>query len=181
MGRGRAARLDGKVKSSGRNQNRLHRKALRVIGIIGKRQPRDGETDRGMEDEMMGMRVKIIEGMQTCIQSNLEPERKLVVVVVAVIWREGEGKRQKAEGSKNGLASLISECHQTIENGEECRDIETSERSVGPRFQAPIKIEVDRPAMERIEMRMEDLRRQVRGVWSPLTIRIEDIKRPHRK
>jgi hypothetical protein len=38
-----------------------------------------------MEDEMMGMRVKIIKGMRTCIQSNVEPERKLVVVVVAVI------------------------------------------------------------------------------------------------
>jgi hypothetical protein len=38
-----------------------------------------------MEDEMMGMRVNIIEGIQTCIQSNVEPERKLVVVVVAMI------------------------------------------------------------------------------------------------
>jgi hypothetical protein len=48
------------------------------------------------------MRVKIIEGMQTCIESNVEPETNPVVVV---IWREGEGRRQKAEGSivsKNG-------------------------------------------------------------------------------
>jgi hypothetical protein len=64
-----------------------------------------------MEDEMMGMRVNIIEGIQTYIQSNVEPERKLVVVVVVVIWREGEDIRQKAGrsiGSKNGLVSLIS-------------------------------------------------------------------------
>jgi hypothetical protein len=73
---------------------------------------RDGETDRGMKDEMMGMRANIIEGMQTCIQSNVEPERKLVVIVVAVIWREGEATRQKAGCSilgENGLISLISE------------------------------------------------------------------------
>jgi hypothetical protein len=50
-----------------------------------------------MEDKMMGMRVKIIEGMQTCISSNIEPERKVVVVVV--IWREGEATGQKAGGS----------------------------------------------------------------------------------
>jgi hypothetical protein len=30
--------------------------------------------------------------MQICIQSNVEPERKLVVVVA---WREGEAIRQK--------------------------------------------------------------------------------------
>jgi hypothetical protein len=55
------------------------------------------------------MRVKIIEGMQTCIQSNVEPEKNLVAVVV---WGEGEAIRQKAEGSivsENGLVSLISE------------------------------------------------------------------------
>jgi hypothetical protein len=79
-------------KSSGRNPNRLHRKALRVIGIIGKRQPGNGETDRGMEDDMMRMRVNIIEGRQTCIQSNVEPERKRVV---AVVWRGGEARRHK--------------------------------------------------------------------------------------
>jgi hypothetical protein len=65
-----------------------------------------------MEDKMMGMRVNIIEGLQTCIQSNVEPERKLVVAVVVVIWREGEAIRQQAEESsvsQNGLVSLISE------------------------------------------------------------------------
>jgi hypothetical protein len=51
-----------------------------VIGRKAARRRR--ETDTGMEDEMMGMRIKIIEGMQTCIQSNVEPERKLVVIVV---------------------------------------------------------------------------------------------------
>jgi hypothetical protein len=45
-----------------------------------------------MDDEMMGMRVSIIEGMQTGIQSNAEPERKLVIVV---IWREVEATRQE--------------------------------------------------------------------------------------
>jgi hypothetical protein len=58
---------------------------LRVIGIIGKRQPGNGETDKGMEDGIMGMRVKIIKGMRTCIQSNVEPERSPVVAMVAVI------------------------------------------------------------------------------------------------
>jgi hypothetical protein len=66
---------------------------LRVIGIIGKRQPGNGETGRGIEDEMIGMRGNIIEGMQTCIQSNVEPEKKLAGVVATVIWREAEGKR----------------------------------------------------------------------------------------
>jgi hypothetical protein len=41
------------------------------------------------------MRVKTIECMQKCIQSNVEPERKLVVVVVVVVWREGEATREK--------------------------------------------------------------------------------------
>jgi hypothetical protein len=55
---------------------------LRVIGIIEKKQLRDGETDSGMEDEMMGTRVNVIEGMKICIQSNIGPERKLAVVVI---------------------------------------------------------------------------------------------------
>jgi hypothetical protein len=55
--------------------------------------PRDGETDRGTKDEMMGMKRKIIEGMQTCLQSNVEPKKELVGVEVAVIWREREGRR----------------------------------------------------------------------------------------
>jgi hypothetical protein len=41
------------------------------------------------------MRVNLIKRMQTCIQSNVEPERKLMGVVVVVIWREGEAIRQK--------------------------------------------------------------------------------------
>jgi hypothetical protein len=106
-------------------------------------------------DEMMGMGVNIIEGIQTRIQSNVEPERNLVVVmvvVIAMIWREGEAIGHKAGGSigsDNGLASLISECYQKIENGEKFRDMEKRERFAGARFQAPreIEIEVDRPAM----------------------------------
>jgi hypothetical protein len=69
-----------------------------------------------------------------------------------VIWREGEVISRKAGGSigsDNGLVSLISECYQNIENGEESRDMEKRERFVGPRFQAAIEIEIelDRPAM----------------------------------
>jgi hypothetical protein len=36
-------------------------------------------------------------------------------------------------------------------------------------------------AMERIEKTAEDLSREARGVWKPLTIRMEDTERPHRK
>jgi hypothetical protein len=64
-----------------------------------------------MEDKMMGMRVNLIEGMQACIQSNVEPKRKLVAAMVLVIWREGEIIRRKPEESivsQNGLVSLIS-------------------------------------------------------------------------
>jgi hypothetical protein len=57
--------------------------------------------------------------------------------------------------------------------------MEKSERSGGPRFQAPM--EVDTPATERIEARKDDLRTGPRGVWSLPTIRMEDIERPHRK
>jgi hypothetical protein len=43
---------------------------------------------------MMGMRVKIIERMQTCIQWNVEPERN---PVAEVVWREGEARRANCE------------------------------------------------------------------------------------
>jgi hypothetical protein len=125
------------------------------------------------------MRVNIIEVMQTYIRSNVEPETNPVVVV---IWREGEAISHAAGGgsigSDNGLVSLISECYQKIENGDESGDIEKRERSFGSRFQAPI--EVDSPVMERIERRTVDLRRETRGVWKPPAIRMEDIERPHR-
>jgi hypothetical protein len=55
------------------------------------------------------MKVKVIEGMKTCTQPNVERERNPVVVAVR---REGEATRQKAETSiesENGLVSLISE------------------------------------------------------------------------
>jgi hypothetical protein len=74
---------------------------------------------------------------------------------------------------------LVSERIQTIENGYECRDIETIERFVGPRFKAPM--EVDTPATERTEGRKDDLRTGPRGVRTLPTIRMEDIERPHRK
>jgi hypothetical protein len=39
-----------------------------------------------------GIKVKIIESMQTCTQSTVERERNPVIVVV---WSEGEGIRQE--------------------------------------------------------------------------------------
>jgi hypothetical protein len=54
------------------------------------------------------------------------------------------------------------------------------ERFVGPRFKAPMEIEVDTPATERIGTRKDDLRTALRGVRSLPTIKIEDIERPHR-
>jgi hypothetical protein len=42
-------------------------------------------------------------------------------------------------------------------------------------------MEVDTPARERIEVRMNDRRTRPRGVRSLSTIRMEDIERPHRK
>jgi hypothetical protein len=36
-------------------------------------------------------------------------------------------------------------------------------------------------AMERIERRTGNLRREARGVRKPVTIRLEEIERPHRK
>jgi hypothetical protein len=92
------------------------------------------------------------------------------------------GRSYKAEGligSKNGLVSLISEWSQNIESGNESRDTEKRERFVDPRFQAPIEVEM--LAMERIERRTEDLRMEARDVWKPVTMRMEDIERPHRK
>jgi hypothetical protein len=74
---------------------------------------------------------------------------------------------------------LVSEWIQKIENGYECRDTETIERSAGPRFQT--HMEVDTAATERIEARKDDLRTALRGVRSLPTIRMEDIERPHRK
>jgi hypothetical protein len=35
--------------------------------------------------------------------------------------------------------------------------------------------------MKRIEKRTENLRMEARDVWKPVTIRMEDIERPHRK
>jgi hypothetical protein len=35
--------------------------------------------------------------------------------------------------------------------------------------------------MERIERRTDGLRREVRGLWNPPTISMEDIEIPHRK
>jgi hypothetical protein len=77
------------------------------------------------------------------------------------------------------LVSLISECHQKIENVDESRDIEKSERSVGPKFEEPI--EADSLVMEGIERRRNDLRTGARAVRKRLMIRLEDIERPDRK
>jgi hypothetical protein len=57
--------------------------------------------------------------------------------------------------------------------------MEKSERFVDPQFRAPIKTEA--LAIERIERRTEDLRTGARRVRNPLTIRMEEIERRHRK
>jgi hypothetical protein len=106
--------------------------------VIGKRQPRDGETYRGREDEMM---------------RNESQYPRSDAYIYSIKCGTGDesggckglerGRSHKAEesiGSKNGLVSLISECYQKIENGYESRDIEKRERSVGPGFQAPIEV-----------------------------------------
>jgi hypothetical protein len=41
------------------------------------------------------MRASIIEGMQTYIQLNVERQTNPVVVMVVVVWREGEAMRQE--------------------------------------------------------------------------------------
>jgi hypothetical protein len=122
---------------------------------LEERQPGDGETDSGREDAMM---------------RNESEDHRRYANMYSIERRTGEEsggcsdlerrRSHKAEGSivsENHLVSLISECYQTIENEEESRDIEKSERSVGSRLQAPIEIEVEKLAMERIEMRTEDL------------------------
>jgi hypothetical protein len=49
--------------------------------------------------------------------------------------RDKSHKAEGSMGSKNNLVSLISECYQKTENGDESRDIEKRERSVGARAQ----------------------------------------------
>jgi hypothetical protein len=51
--------------------------------------------------------------------------------------------------------------------------------SGGPKSQSPLEVEV--LAMERMEKTDEDLGREARGVWKPLTIRLQDIEGRHRK
>jgi hypothetical protein len=46
--------------------------------------------------------------------------------------------------------------------------------SRGPKSQSPLEVEV--LAMERTDKTGEDLGREARGVWKPLTIRLEDIE-----
>jgi hypothetical protein len=144
---------------------------------LGERRPGDGEVDRGREDAIM---------------RNESQDHRRYANVYSIERRTGEesggcsdlerGRSHKAEGSivsENGLVSLISECYQTIENEEESRDIEKSERSVGPRLE--VLIEADSPVMGRIERRRNDLRTGARHVRKPLTIRLEGIERPYRK
>jgi hypothetical protein len=61
-----------------------------------------------------------------------------------------------------------------MEKEDECSDIEKREGSVGPRFQPPLEVEV--LAIERIERRMDGLRRDARAGLRPLTIRSRDIE-----
>jgi hypothetical protein len=75
-----------------------------VIGRKAARRRRDRETDRGGKMQRCGMKVKIIESMQTCTRSTVERERNLVVAVVA--WSEGEGIRQE---SRLGVRTVWSD------------------------------------------------------------------------
>jgi hypothetical protein len=59
---------------------------------LGGRQPGDGEMNRGRKMQQCGMKVKVIESMQTCTLWTVERERNPVVVVV---WSEEEGIRQE--------------------------------------------------------------------------------------
>jgi hypothetical protein len=97
------------------------------------------------------------------------------------LWIMPSSVPRRSIGSKNGLISLISEWFHKIENRVESRDIGKSERSGSPRFRAPIEIEVEKLAMEKIERRTDGLRTGARGVRSLLTIRMEEIEKPHRK
>jgi hypothetical protein len=66
-----------------------------VIGKKAARRRRDREAERRTEGgkiQRCGMKVKIIESMQTCTQSTVERERNPVVVVV---WSAGEGIREE--------------------------------------------------------------------------------------
>jgi hypothetical protein len=134
-------------------------------------------THRGREEEMIGNESKDHRkdaNMSSISYSTGDESGRCSGLV--------RGRNHKAEGligSQNGLVSLTSECLQNIENGDERRDIEKRERSVGPRPEAPLAVEM--LATERIERRMDDLHREARGVRKVLTIRLEDIETPHRK
>jgi hypothetical protein len=54
--------------------------------------------------QQCGMKVKIIESMQTCTQLAVEREMNPVIVVV---WSEVEGRRDKAGGSIGSEDGLI--------------------------------------------------------------------------
>jgi hypothetical protein len=61
-------------------------------------------------------------------------------------------------------------------NEDECFDIEKREGCACPRFQSPLEL-----AVLALEKAREDLGREARSVWKPLTIRLEEMEGPHRK
>jgi hypothetical protein len=80
--------------------------------------------------------------------------------------------------SKSGWVDIsVGECQKT-KNKDAYSDIEKKEASVGPKVQSPLEAEV--LATERTEGRTDDLRRDVRGGWKPVTIISGDIEGHHR-
>jgi hypothetical protein len=72
------------------------------------------------------MGVNITEPRETYIQSNAEPEAN---PAVRVVWRGGEARRQKGRlGGRKVGEDLLGGLH-SIENEEECSDIENREGS----------------------------------------------------
>jgi hypothetical protein len=146
---------------------------------LGGRQPGHRETDRRREDAMMRNEsedhrrytniysIDCRTGEESDDRSGLERGRS----------HEVEGRRVDCEPERFGLIDLGVITDKW--NRDESRDIEKSERSVGTRLQALVQKEA--LAMERIEPKTENLRTWVRGLRSPLTIRMEEIERRHRK
>jgi hypothetical protein len=69
-------------------------------------------------------------------------------------------RSHEAEGLIENMSDWVHiefDVFQKTENEDECSDIEKREGSVGLMFQSPL--EVDVPAIERIERRTDDLRR----------------------
>jgi hypothetical protein len=90
-----AVRVDG--KELGKESELIASEGLDRHWVIGRkaaRRRRDGETDRGSEDEMMENESRYHRNDATYIQSNVEPETN---PVLAVVPSEAEAVRQKGQ------------------------------------------------------------------------------------